>query len=60
MKQHLSSRFSYYGNLHRNFVLNITLHHNVIETCGWAHFTQANNQSLMVIVKLASHVLATI
>ncbi len=52
--------FSYYGNLHRNFALNINLHHNVIETWGWAHFTQATNQTPRITVKLSSHALATI
>ncbi len=34
----------------RDFSLNITLHHNVIETWGWAYFTQATNQTLRIIV----------
>ncbi len=57
MKQHT---FSYYGNLHRDFSLNITLHHNVIETWGWAYFTQATNQTLRIIVTLSNNALATI
>jgi len=52
--------FSYYGKLHRDFVLNIALDHSVIETRGPAHFTQTTNQSLRIIVKLLSHALATI
>ncbi len=55
-----STRFSYYGNLHRDFSLNITLHHNVIETWGWAYFTQATNQTLRIIVTLSNNALATI
>ncbi len=35
-------RFSYNGNLHRNFALNITLHHNVIETMGTGTFCSSN------------------
>ena len=52
--------FSYYGKLHRDFVMNVALDHSVIETRGWAHFTQTTNQSLRIIVKLSSHALATI
>ena len=52
--------FSYYGKLHRDFVLNVALDHSVIETRGRAHFTQTTNQSLRIIVKLSSHALATI
>ncbi len=55
-----STRFSYYGNLHRDFSLNITLHHNVIETWGWAYFTQPTNQTLRIIVTLSNNALATI
>ncbi len=57
---HETTRFSYYGNLHRDFSLNITLHHNVIETWGWAYFTQATNQTLRIIVTVSNHALATI
>ncbi len=60
MKQHLKTRFSYYGNLHRDFALIITLHHNVIETWGWAHFTQPTNQTPRIFMKLSIHALATI
>ncbi len=60
MKQHLNTRFSYYGNAHRDFALIITLHHNVIETWGRAHFTQPTNQTPRIFVKLSSHALATI
>ncbi len=56
----MKTRFSYYGNLHRDFALIITRHHNVIETWGRAHFTQPTNQTLRIFVKLSSHTLATI
>ncbi len=54
-KSHENTCFSYYGNLHRDFALIITRHHNVIETWGQAHFTQTTNQHLRIIVKLSSH-----
>ncbi len=59
-RPHETARFSYYGKVHRDFSLNITLHHNVIETWGWAYFTQATNQTLRIIVTLSNHALATI
>ncbi len=31
------------------------MHHSVIETWGWDHFTQATNQTLMITVKLSNH-----
>ncbi len=52
MKQHTFFFLLWY--LHRDFSLNITLHHNVIETWGWAYFTQATNQTLRIIVTLSN------
>ncbi len=50
---HETARFSYYGKVHRDFSLNITLHHNVIETWGGLIYSgnQSDSQDYCVAVK---------